>query len=133
MIYDYLFYKGYQLAKRLKNWEDTPKLFASMIVLMCAMLNFGAILFFIEGLVNNIPSGNFISLMSKYKYVSGSMVAVFVWWYYSYKGRWQRIVEKYESRGKAKGIHPVIVIVAVYVLSLIIIDIAAMYKNGDLF
>jgi hypothetical protein len=134
MIYDYLFYKGYQLAKKSEHWDDAPILLASIIVLICAMLNFTSIIFLVEGLGrNNFQFGKFISLMNEYRYILGALLLLFIWWYYSYKVRWQRIVEKYENKEKAKGIHPVIVTVAAYMLSLIVIYFAAPFKDGDLF
>lgn len=134
MIYDYLFYKGYQLAKKSKNWEDTPMLFAIGIIGWCIILNLGTLLFLIEGLnKGNLEFGGVISFLNHFRYIFGVVVVLLIWLYYSYKGRWKRIIVKFEAKeeGRKNNIHPVIIIVAAYIVSFLLGMFAAMYKNGD--
>jgi len=134
MIYDYLFYKGHQLAKKSKNWEDTPMLFAIMIISWCIILNLGTLLFLIEGLnKRNLEFGGVISILNDYRYIFGGVVVLLIWLYYVYKGRWKRIVAKFEAKeeGRKNNIHPVIIVVAAYIVSFLLGMFAAMYKNGD--
>jgi hypothetical protein len=134
MIYDYLFYKGYQLAKRLKNWEDAPILFSTMCIGVCFIMNFASILFLIEGLSKNYYQfSHFMSGLNEFKYLSGCILGILIWWYYSCKGRWQKIVTKYENKEKQRGksINPIIVLIAAYFLSAVLGTLTAMYRNGD--
>jgi|GEM_PF-1448672 len=134
MIYNYLFYKGYQLAKKSKNWEDTPMLFAIMVISWCIILNLGTILFLIDGLnKRNLELGGVVSLLNGYRYLFSGILLLLIWLYYAYKGRWKRIVAKYETKekGKRNNIHPVIVVIAAYLVSFLLGMFAAMYKNGD--
>ncbi|MVZ63771.1 hypothetical protein [Sphingobacterium humi] len=134
MIYDYLFYKGYQLAKKSKNWEDTPTLFAIMIIGACFIMNFATILFIIEGLSKEkIKFGDFISKINHYKYITGSIIMISIWLSYSYKNRWRKIIVKYKAKEKKKGksIHPAIPLIITYIVSILLAMFAAMYKNGD--
>ena len=134
MIYDYLFYKGHQLAKKSKNWEDTPMLFAIMIISWCLILNLGTLLFLIEGLnKRNSEFSGVSSFLNDYRYIFGGVVVLLIWLYYAYKGRWKRIIAKFEAKevGRKNNIHPVIIVVTAYICSFLLGMIAAMYKNGD--
>jgi len=134
MIYDYLFYKGHQLAKKSKNWEDTPMLFAIMIISWCIILNLGTLLFLIEGLnKRNLEFGGVISILNDYRYIFGGLIVLLIWINYTYKGRWKRVVAKFEAKEKRgkNNIHPVIIVVAAYIVSFLLGVFAAMYKNSD--
>jgi len=134
MVYNYLFYKGYQLAQKSKNWEDTPILFAVMVIGWCFILNVATIFFLLEGVYNrNLGIGNVISSLNKHRYLFASVLSLLILIYYTYGSRWRRIIAKYEAKEKERGrnIHPAIVVIAAYVLSFVLGMLSAMYKNGD--
>lgn len=134
MIYNYLFYKSYQLAKRSEKWEDAPIFFATIVVGMCAILNFASLLFLLEGISGNyFQFGKAISFANKFKYIFGALIALLIWLYYSYKGRGERIFQKFELKEKAKNryINPIIVIIIAYIVSLVLITITSMYMHGN--
>lgn len=129
MIYDYLFFKSYQLALKSKNFDDTPVLGGIWGVLPCAMLNFITLILLIDTIFRkSIESSGILSIG---RYIFGVIFVLSLLFYYKTGGRWKKIIEKYESREKIKGrsIHPVIVLVSAYAVSVIIINIAAMYRN----
>lgn len=135
MIYNYLFYKGYQLAKKSKKWEDAPVFFATIVVGMCAILNFASLLFLLEGI-----SGSYfqfektISFVNKFKYLLGALVAFLIWYFYSYKSRGLNVVYKHTLKENEKGrsLSPLLVVMLAYFISLAIIAITSMYmhRNG---
>jgi hypothetical protein len=132
MVYDYLFYKSYQLAKKLKDWEDTPVYFATIVVGVCAILNFASLLFLLEGLSGN--NSRFIDIFSfakRFKYIFASILMFLFWLFYSYNDRGEKICKKIELKEKIKNnpANPVIVIILAYVLSIVLINISSMYKH----
>ncbi len=133
MIYDYLFYKSYQLATKSKNWKDTPVFFATMVMGWCLILNFASILFLIEALSKNkMAFGRYISKITGIKYIVGIVILSVVWMYYSHKSRWEKIITRYQEReGETANIHPAIVVIGACGLSFILGALSAMYKNGD--
>jgi hypothetical protein len=129
MIYDYLFFKSYQLGKRSRNFEDIPVLAGVIWVGTCFMFN----VFTIAMLLESIGlSGNFI-FEKKYKYIFSLSLVFLLIFYYSYKGRYKKIIKIYEEKERIKGksFHPVLVIIFYYVASFLIGTLTAMYKNGD--
>ena len=129
MIYDYLFFKSYQLGKRSRNFEDLPVLAGVIWVGVCFMLNIFTIAILLEALGF---SGNFV-LDRKYKYIFSLLLVLILILNYSFKGRYKRIIEQYEEKERqaSKGLHPVIVIIFYYALSFLLLLLAGMYKNGD--
>jgi hypothetical protein len=128
-IYNYLYYKSFILAKKSKNFEDIPVLGGLMFLGICLVMNIGTIIGFIEGLGLEIGIDNFVV---KYKYVSGFTIVALLLFYYSYKGRYKKIVAHYESK-KDKGIniHPVIVIIIYYLGSFGLLLLVGLFKNRD--
>lgn len=132
MIYDYLFYKGYQIAKNSEKWEDTPVLFGTIIVLTSFIPNFFTIFFLLEGLAPRVERlFPFMKMVSKYKILIASVFVVGIWCYYSYNDRWLPIVDKYEQKQFLKRISPWVVFIIAYVLSYIFLELSARYKNGQ--
>ncbi len=134
VIYDYLFYKAYQLAKKSEKWEDTPVFFATLIVVLCAFLNVAALSFLVEGYIspNSTFNKDFSESIVKYKTVVAIILLFVVWKYYSFKGRGERIVNKYdEKKDPFRKIHQLVIVLTAYFLSTFVTMIAAMYKNGD--
>jgi hypothetical protein len=129
MIYDYLFFKSYQLGKHSRNFEDIPVLAGVIWVGACFMFNIFTVAIFLEALGY---SGSFI-FDKRYKYIFPLALVLILIFSYSFKGRYKKIIERYEEkeRMKGKGIHPVLVIFFYYVVSFVLLLLAGMYKNGD--
>jgi len=128
MIYDYLFFKSYQLAQKSKNFDDAPVLGGIWGVMPCSMLNLFTIILVFDAFFQTSFGINKIFTVGKY--VFAGMFAVILFLYYKRSERWKKIVAKYENREKKRGrsIHPVIVLITAYILSAILINLAAMYK-----
>lgn len=132
MAYDYLFYKSYQLAKKSKNFDDTPVLGGIWGLAPCVMLNIFTLMFLFDILFSSDTSK--IGLLFKqYKYIFVLLLLFLLLFYFMYKGKWKRIISKYEAREKERGrsIHPIIVLIVAYVLSAVLGTLTAMYRNGD--
>ncbi len=127
-IYNFLFYKTYLLAKRSRNFDDSPVLGGLIYVTICLSLNF----FTIVGLLEAIGYDNGIDFKKEYKYPFGLILVILLFIYYNYKGRYKKIIEKYESKNQGKAqVHPVIVIIIYYGLSFGLLLLTGMYKNHD--
>lgn len=133
MIYDYLFYKSYQLAKKSKNFEDTPVLGGIWGVMLGFMFNVFTVLLVIDGALGSSLSANRIFTIGKYVFAGLWVLTMFL--YFKHKGRWTKIVTKYEMKEKetGKSVHPIIILLAYYVISFALGTLASMYKTGDLF
>lgn len=132
MIYDYLFYKSCQLAKKSRNWRDTPLLHSVMIVGSGLVFNLGTILFlfqFFSG-VSILDSAH----LDSWKYFYAFILCAFVYFYYSYKDRGKKIILKYDKKyeNNLKKNHPAIPIIFYFLLSHLFLFLSAMLRNGDL-
>ena len=114
-IYNYLYYKTYLLAQRSKNFDDIPVLGGMLFVIPCFMFNIFTFFLILEGL--GINTGT--ELKKEYKYVFSLSVFVLLIFYYSYKGRYKKVVESFELKKKGKQLHPVFVIIIYYGISFV--------------
>lgn len=129
MIYDYLFFKSYQLGQRSRNFDDMPVLAGVIWVGTCFMFNIFTIEFLLEALGFSV---SFV-LDSINKFVFSLGLLLLLIFYYTYKGRYKRIIERYEEKERQarRGLHPIIVIFFYFAVSFLFAMLAAMYKNGD--
>jgi hypothetical protein len=126
-IYNYLFYKTYLLSKRSKNFDDVPVLGGLLFVLPCLMFN----IFTIIGLLEGLNIDTHIEFKKEYKYLFTFSLLLFLIFYYLYKGRYKRIIESFEQKKGGINLHPVIVIIIYYGISVFLMFLAATYKNQD--
>jgi hypothetical protein len=127
-IYDYLFYKTFVLAKRSGNFDDAPALGGIVFVIGCAMMNVFAIVMFLAGLGVNVG----FAFEEKYKYPFSIGLVALIYFYYSHKGRYKRIVGRYEAKaGGRKKIHPLIVAFLYVAASFGLLLLAGLFRNGD--
>lgn len=126
-IYNYLFYKTFVLSKRSKNFEDMPALGGLLFVAACLMFN----IFTVFGLLDAWGVNTGIEFKKEYKFIFSISLVVFLLLYYLYKGRYKRIIEKFEQKKKGISIHPIIVIIIYYGISFGLLLLAGMYKNHD--
>ena len=126
MIYDYLFFKSFQLSKKLKQWKDTPVLFSIMITLACMILNAFTLIIALEifGVIDEIPS------VSKYRYLVGFFLVALPCVYYTKRST--RIISKYEKKENSSGktYNSVVVIVLYYIFSILLINLVSVYRFG---
>lgn len=126
-IYNYLFYKTYLLTQRSKNFEDMPALGGLLFVAACLMFN----IFTVFGLLDAWGVNTGIEYQKEYKFIFSVSLVVFLLLYYLYKGRYKRIIEKFEQKKKGISMHPIIVIIVYYGISFGLLLFAGMYKNHD--
>jgi hypothetical protein len=127
-IYNYLFYKSFILAKKSKNFDDVPVLGGMIWTALCFIFNLMSIFFLIEGFGINTGIGSVL----EHKYIMGLATLGLLLFYYSYKGRYKKIVKCYEEKEKhSVSIHPIIVIIFYYVGSFGLLLLAGLFKNKD--
>lgn len=128
MIYNYLFYKSYQFGKPTADRDDSPVWTGIIWVGGCVMFNVFTVFIVLEAL------GIVDEPVFKRSYKLGfSLILVLVLLiYYSYKGRYKKIIEKYEAKERTSGraYHPFLVVMLYILLSFGILMLAGMYKNG---
>jgi hypothetical protein len=132
MIYDYLFYKSYQLALRSRNFDDAPVFGGIWGVIPCLMFNAFTLMFLIDSFLKSELS-SITGVLKYYKYIFSGVLICSMLFYYWYKERWKRIIIKYEEKENMKGrnIHPIIILGIAYIISFGMLLLAGMYKNGD--
>lgn len=128
MIYDYLLYKTYKLAKLAKNEDDDAIWLGIMIVGSCLIFNIATIILLVDK-IGFVKYGNFDN---KYRYIIGALMTLGVGFYYFHKKRYKKILKRYESKEKyKKGIHPLIPVLVLCIVSILLLIFTAMYRNGD--
>ena len=127
IVYDYLFYKSYILAKRSRNFDDMPILGGIIFVIACVMFNIFAITQVLERV------GIFdVEFQKKYKFPFALVLVGIILGYYLFKGRYKKIIEKYDQYKKRRlQLHPIIVIIIYYGISFGLLLLAGLYKNRD--
>lgn len=126
-VYNYLFYKSYVLAKRSRNFDDMPILGGIIFVVACVMFNIFAIAQILEGL--GVID---VEFNKRYKFPFAFALVGIMLGYYLFKGRYKRIIEKYDKDRSGKPqLHPILVIIIYYGISLGLLLLAGLYKNQD--
>ncbi len=128
-IYNLLFYKGYQLAKKSRNFNDPPVLGTLLFIAPCVMFNIFTLIFLLQGL-GWLDNWN---LADKYGYIFSLFLVILLLAYYLYKGQYKRIIKSYENSESISinKIHPFIVFIFYYLVSFGLLLIAGMYKNNN--
>ncbi|WP_285010111.1 hypothetical protein [Pedobacter faecalis] len=106
-----------------------PVLGAIVFVVVCVMFNIFTVLLFLEAL-----GWADVSFNKEYKLPFAIGLVLVILFYYSYKGRYKRILEKHEKQERVRGagLHPVLAFVVYYGISFGLMLLAGLYKNGDL-
>lgn len=126
-IYNYLFYKTYLLSKRSGNFDDVPVLGGLLFVLPCIMFNIFTVFMLLDAW--GVNTG--IEFKKEYKYVFTFSLLLLLLLYYLYKGRYKRIIEKFEQKEKGISLRPIFVIIIYYAISFGLLLLAGLYKNQD--
>ncbi len=127
-IYNYLFYKSYQLAIKSRNFDDMPVLGGIIFLVLCLMLNLFTIMLTLEG----FELAEF-TLDKQYKYLFSLALVLILLLYYLQGNRYKRIIEHYYKMENTKGdgLHPILVIAFYYISSFGLLLLAGLFKNGD--
>ena len=124
-IYNYLFYKSFVLAKKSKNFDDFPVFGGLIWTILCLTLNIGAALLFIQGIGMNIEFD-----IVQYRWFFALGLEGLLLFYYLYKGKYKKIIKYYQEKEKnSTSIHPIIVIMCYYIVSVGLIFFAGFFKN----
>ena len=124
-IYNYLFYKSFMLAKKSKNFDDFPVFGGLIWTILCLTLNIGAALLFIQGIGMNIEFD-----IVQYRWFFAFGLEGLLLFYYLYKGKYKKIIKYYQEKEKnSTSIHPIIVIMCYYIVSVGLIFFAGFFKN----
>ena len=135
-IYNFLFYKTFLLTQKSRNFDDTPVLGGILFVILCVMLNIFTIIEFLDGIgfLKSIGLKTGITISKPYQFPFALALIVLLLFYYQYKGRYKKIIEHYEGKtGFIMRLHPLIVMLIYFLLSLLIVTIAAAFKNHQWF
>ena len=124
-IYNNLFYKSFVLAKKSKNFDDFPVFGGLIWTILCLTLNIGAALLFIQGIGMNIEFD-----IVQYRWFFAFGLEGLLLFYYLYKGKYKKIIKYYQEKEKnSTSIHPIIVIMCYYIVSVGLIFFAGFFKN----
>ncbi len=127
-IYNYLFYKSFVLAKKSKNFDDFPVFGGLIWTIFCLNLNILTVIGFLEAM--EIHTG--IDFVLKYKWFFAFGLEGLLLFYYCYKGKYKIIVKYYEEKEKNSiSVHPIIVVMLYYLVSVGLFFFIALFKNKD--
>jgi hypothetical protein len=128
-IYDIIFYASYKLGKKSKNFNDIPALGGVIFVSSNILLNIGAIALFLERLLK-ISIWNFSNeRYSLGRVILGILIVILPMIYYSWGGRYKKIVEEYDKKNLL--IPSWLIIVLSMVVSFGLLLLSAMFRNRD--
>ena len=123
-IYDLLFYASYKLAQKSRNFDNTPVLGGMMMVSGCIIIN----ILTIFCLLDNFHIYTLQVSTHRYTVKSilvGILFVVFLFCYYKWKGRYKRILAKYENK---KTLHPWLIIIIYWSISVALLYIPVFLK-----
>ena len=113
------------LAKKSKNFDDFPVFGGLIWTILCLTLNIGAALLFIQGIGMNIEFD-----IVQYRWFFAFGLEGLLLFYYLYKGKYKKIIKYYQEKEKnSTSIHPIIVIMCYYIVSVGLIFFAGFFKN----
>lgn len=92
-FYDFLFYAGYKQGIKSRNYDDIPILGGILSVSFCLMMNFITLLVVIHRLF-----GIKFFEFDKIGIIIFAIIWVALYYYYNYKERHRRIIEKIERK-----------------------------------
>lgn len=127
MIYNFLFYNAYKLAKKSGNFNNTPVLGGGIFVAIVFILNLFSLLFVLEGLqITYFEYNREYSL-----YVGFSFLTLFLM-YYGVDKRYIKIVDSFEKKNIPKSSSfQLFVVFCYYLITFILLLISGLFKNKD--
>lgn len=129
-LYNILFYYSYLAGMRSHNFEGMPVLAGLMMIIPNFSLHVATIIFLLETL--GIPTVDYLMISEVYTALFFSILAIALYIYYSYKGRYRRVIDYYDEVGSAFWKrHPVLVYAISVTLSGIVFFIIAIWVNEN--
>ena len=130
ILYDYLFYCSYKMGMRSNNFVGLPVLAGMMMVIPNVIIHVMTLDFIMCGLGVTWFAGimkNKIFLGLFYSSILGLM-----YYYYSYKRRYEKIILKYDSRRNTVWKkHPIIVYILCLFVSMVLLHLSAMFYHKE--
>jgi len=128
-IYDIIFYASYKIMKKSRNFDDFPVLGGVIYVSSNIILNLITVLIFLDRLINiNIQSFFSQPKYSLGKIISASLIVILPMVYYSWKGRYKKIIQYYDNK---KMISNWLIIILSIIVSFVLLLLAGMFRNRD--
>ena len=127
-IYDLVFYASYRIMLKSKNFDDFPILGGVIFVSSCLVLNIGTILLLIERLLSVSIISFSQERYSFGKILSASIIVILPMIYYSWKGRYKKIVKYYDGK---KMIPNWLIIIIYMTVSFLLLLLAGLFRNRE--
>lgn len=129
-LYNMLFFYSYLAGMRSHNFEGMPVLAGLMMVIPNFSLHVLTVLYLLEAL--GISFLEFLLSQKMYFVIFFSILAIAFYIYYSYKGRYRRVIDHYEEVGSAFWKrHPIWIYVISGSLSAIVFFMVAIWVNEN--
>jgi hypothetical protein len=126
-VFDFLFYKSYELNKRANDLDSTPVFRSIAYLYVCSFACLLPIFSLMEDLFN-IKIFNLLAGWRTLLFLIG--LYAFIYFCYSYKRRYRKVIEHYEAQtGWKKKIHPAIVTNLYLVISLCFMLLYAIFRD----
>lgn len=128
--YNYLFYNAYQIAQKSKKYKGSAVSYAIVWVGGCFFMNIGSLMLIIEKATMHIIDIDNSMILSL---VFSAILFALLYFYYSNKERYIRVVAKYQNKERNEGsiTYHFIIVITYYIVSVLLIMVASMYKNDN--
>lgn len=123
LLYNYLFYKGYELGMKTKSFGDIPVFGSVLIVGIWIILNLESILLLLSHFfhISHLPINRYIGA-----FVTVNALLI----YYLYKGHGRKIVERYDQLNHPiYRVSPFIAVFGALTLATFILIFVGSYVN----
>lgn len=128
-IYDLMFYASYKLSERSRNFDDTPVLGGCIGTIPPIGANFLSILFLLKGLgFDTVLKYSTEGKYTPFNIIGAIILLSSVYFYYKYKGRYKKILIKYEKTN-IRYVFYWLIYVLYFVVSGVIMFICAFFMN----
>lgn len=132
ILYNYLFYCSYKMGMRSNNFIGLPVLAGMTMIVPNAAIHIAILGALLKYMGFTWPD----RLLEEKIWGRVAYISIFVcmYWYYAYKGRYKRIVEKYNLRKDSYWKrHPFITIVVYFTISLIMMIFVGIFIKNNFF
>ena len=121
-FYDFLFYASYKQGIKSRNYNDIPILGGMVPVSFCFCLNFATLYV----ILLDLSLLKAVDLDKIFGIILGILWAASLYFYYAYKGRYKRIIEKIERKKDYIRYYNIPYILVIFIYMAIAISILAI-------